>query len=216
VAVEALRQGAYAAVLMDCEMPEMDGYEAARQIRACGAGAQNANIPIIALTANALPEARTRCLQAGMNDYVSKPMEPERLAALLEKWLSRAPDAAPPVFNDQELLHRFLDDRNVAGRIVAAFLKDAPLKLRRLSERIAEGDGPGVRLQAHALKGAAAAISAPALCAIAREAEQAAKAGELQHAGELMPGLREQLERLEKAVRSCGFDCSPEPNAECR
>ena len=214
-AVKALEQAGYALVLMDCEMPEMDGYEATRRIRQRGAAARNPEIPIVALTANALPGARDKCIRAGMNDYISKPVEPARLAALLQRWIPAGANggaqplptasSAEPVFNEQDLLHRVMGDRGAASQIMAGFLREAPLQLSRLGERLEQGDGPGVRMQAHALKGAAATVSASALCAVAREAEQAASVGRLDRAGELMPGLREQLEKLKDALKNSGW-----------
>ena len=90
-ALEALREAQdrrpYTAVLMDCQMPEMDGYEASRQIRAGQGG--NRNIPIIAMTANAMKGDREKCLDAGMNDYLAKPIRAGTLADVLAKWLIR-------------------------------------------------------------------------------------------------------------------------------
>jgi PAS domain S-box-containing protein len=97
-ALRALRQFDYDAVLMDCEMPEMDGYETTRRIRAHATGTRNPQIPIIALTADAISGDREKCLQVGMNDYLAKPVEPRQLAAVLEKWLLPPPGtkADPP------------------------------------------------------------------------------------------------------------------------
>ena len=214
-AIKALQQTAYALVLMDCEMPEMDGYEASRLIREPGTGVRDSNIPIIAVTANALPESREKCVQAGMNDYISKPVEPERLAVLLRRWIPSATSrgaeslpgdsCAPAIFDAEDLLDRVMDDRSAASRIVAGFLLEAPLQLCRLRDRLKRGDGPGARLQAHALKGGAATISAGALCAVAGETEQAAKEGELKRAHELVPRLEEQLGQLEAALKQSGW-----------
>jgi CheY-like chemotaxis protein/HPt (histidine-containing phosphotransfer) domain-containing protein len=222
-AVQALQEAAYAAVLMDCEMPGMDGFQATRLIREQGTGVRDPRIPIVALTANALPEARPACLRAGMNDYLCKPIQPERLAALLGRWISPAapaPVELPPaaaavavdtVFDERDFLHRVMEDRPAAARIVAGFLSEAPFQLGRLRERLEEGDGPGARMQAHALKGAAATISAGALCAVARETEQAAIAGELLRAASLMPRLHEQLERLNATLKRSGWGQTPQP-----
>jgi len=76
---------------MDCEMPEMDGYEATRRIRDPRTGTRNPQIPIIALTADAMTGDRDKCLTAEMNDYLAKPVEPRHLAAVLEKWLVAQP-----------------------------------------------------------------------------------------------------------------------------
>lgn len=97
-AVAALTMIPYDLVLMDCMMPEMDGYEATRQIRSLSSGVLNHDIPVIAMTANAMLGDRQRCLAAGMNDYVSKPVDAKALAAAIDRWLP--PDstcAASPV-----------------------------------------------------------------------------------------------------------------------
>jgi CheY-like chemotaxis protein len=94
-ALQALSENTYDLVLMDCQMPEMDGYEATRRIRAAGAAVRNTLVPIIAMTANAMPEDRLACLAAGMNDYLPKPVNASALATVLQKWLP-AGSAEPP------------------------------------------------------------------------------------------------------------------------
>jgi PAS domain S-box-containing protein len=211
-AVEAIRQGGYHLVLMDCAMPVMDGFEATRRVRAL-----NPALPIIALTADAMSGDRERCLSQGMNDYLAKPVDLEQLAETLRKWLprSRACDEAfsePPaekpldaVFDPQPLLRRLMGDRQLAGIIVKGFLNDVPYQLNNLRKRLAESDGPGVRLQAHALKGAAATVSAASLRAAALEMERSAAAGRLDDCGRLLPRAMEEFERLSNALERTGW-----------
>ena len=85
-AVQSFSLQSYAAVLMDCQMPELDGIDATREIRAAESGRRT---PIVALTANATAEDRDRCLEAGMDDFVAKPFKPEQLVTLVEEWLAR-------------------------------------------------------------------------------------------------------------------------------
>jgi PAS domain S-box-containing protein len=95
-ALVALQCIPYDLVLMDCQMPEMDGFEATRRIRAGEAGTINSIAPIIAMTAHTMKGDRERCIEAGMNDYLAKPVQPAAVAAALDRWLPRAAAAAPP------------------------------------------------------------------------------------------------------------------------
>jgi two-component system, sensor histidine kinase len=202
-AVEAVRDGRYDLVLMDCQMPVMDGFEATRMIRT----STRPNLPIIAVTADAMSGDRTRCLSEGMNDYLTKPVELGMLADVLIKWLpaaethgaplqpvaSRAGQAAVRsevqlIFNAESLLRRLMGDRKLAEMVVNGFLEDAPTQLNHLRQRLEESDSPGARSQAHMLKGAAATVAAERLCAIASSMERAAAVGRLDHYRELLPG----------------------------
>ena len=199
-------------------MPGMDGYEATRLIRSLQSGARNPRIPIIALTADAISGDRDRCLEAGMNDYIAKPVEPRQLAKILEQWLA-APAAAggakppgagaPPettaIFDPDELLARLGGDRGLARRIVAGFLNDFPGQLRILKDKLADGDARGVQMQAHALKGASATVSAPALRALFSEMQQEAAAGQLAGAAARYSRMEEQFELLKSTLKQSGW-----------
>jgi CheY-like chemotaxis protein/HPt (histidine-containing phosphotransfer) domain-containing protein len=221
-AIQALREADYDLVLMDCEMPKMDGYEATRYIREGRAETRNLHIPIIAITADAMTGDRDKCLQAGMSDYIAKPVEPQQLAEVLEKWLSlpACGEASPPagespankeavfdqpVFNQQDFLARLMGDKALARKVIAVFLDDAPRQLRILKTTLEEGDTDGARLQAHTLKGAAATLSAEALRALCSEAQEAAVAGELTRALALLPRMDEQFDLLKTALRQWGW-----------
>jgi PAS domain S-box-containing protein len=235
-AIEALQredglQRKYDLVLMDCQMPVLDGFEATHRIRA----SIRPDIPIIALTADAMSGARDRCLSKGMNDYVSKPVELGNLAEVLAKWLPIAGDsqAAPtarregeraeaifatdavfntePIFNAETLLERLMGDRQLAGTILKGFLRDVPSQLNNLRTRLAEKDGSGARLQAHALKGSAATVSAERLCATALEIERAGAAGQLDYCCKLMSHAVEEFERFKGAVEMAGWVPDPTP-----
>ena len=164
-ALAALQSAPYNLVLMDCEMPEMDGYEATRRIRKQETLEGNARIPIVALTAHAISGDQAKCVEAGMDDYLRKPIEPRELAEALSKWLPAVPPAAGPaaqgnprrepahdVFNEQELLGRLLGDRTLAAKVIARFLQDAPAQLHHMRERLEMGDTVETRRLAHGLK----------------------------------------------------------------
>ena len=216
-AIRALQQNDYAAVLMDCAMPGMDGYEATRSIRQAKPETRNAGVPIIAVTADAMDADREQCLSFGMNDYLAKPIEPRQLAQVLHKWAStrtgnlRAPHRQPPelsksVFDRDALLARLSGDPGIAATIVAGFLSDAPRQLSALKSRLENGDADGARLQAHTLKGAAATVSAPELSAICREMQEVVAARELSRAVSLFPRLEQEFERLKAALKQAGWE----------
>jgi len=211
-AVKALQNTAFDLVLMDCEMPEMDGYEATRRVRDPQTGALNPRIPIVAVTASAMPGDRERCIRAGMDDYLSKPIEPDELAQVLAKWLGStrhagdggnpqpaAPAPAESVFDEAGLLKHLMGNRPLADRLVRAFLNDIPSQLEMLRKQLEGGDAPSARRQAHTIKGAAANLSAGRLRAAALEAEEAAKAGQLANLAALLPAVEHEFERV-KAV----------------
>ena len=217
-ALAALEESAYDLILMDCGMPEMDGYEATRRIRERESVNGKPRIPILALTAHASAGDRAKCVESGMDEYLRKPIDPRRLAEAIGKWLPAPLPATRPeppvcpvseeaasVFDEGELLGRLMGDRRVAGIIVTGFLQDAPSQLRRLGERLQAGDAEGVRRQAHRLKGAAATVSAGILRALAQRVEEQARAGKLQEAAGVWRRLDGELERLKAAVNDCGL-----------
>ncbi len=205
-AIDAVRHEQYDLVLMDSQMPEMDGFEATRRIRELVSG----HIPIVSVTADAMAGDRERCLRGGMDDYLSKPVELRRLADVLARWL---PDVAPcgkspadpPVFDEEDLLSRMVRDRNLAGQIVKGFLEDFPSQLDKLRRRLDASDGSGAALQAHAMRGAAAAVSAGGIRALALAMEQSGRAGRLHDFDELLPRAAREFERLKDTLRHTGW-----------
>jgi CheY-like chemotaxis protein len=214
-AVEAVAATGYDLVLMDCQMPVMDGFEATLHIREL----HHSDIPIVAITADAMPADRDRCLQAGMDDYIAKPVELQRLSDTLAKWLPARPAGTPAalpaertgepqtalVFNQEALLLRLLGDRRLAGATLESFLADCPSRLNDLLQRIAAADGPGTRSLAHALKGAAATVAAEALHGLAAAIEQAGAAGEVERCSALLPRAAEEFERFRSALERAGW-----------
>jgi len=211
-AVEALRHGHYPLVLMDCSMPVMDGYEATRRIRQL----PGARIPIIALTASAMAPDRERCMAEGMDDYLAKPVELPQLARTLARWTSKADSresapAPPPaaasrqVFDSESLLRRLMGDRALAGVMLQGFMEDAPRQLACLRDRLAERDSAGVRLHAHALKGAAANVGGETLRDAASALEASAIAGDLDAVTNALPNLDAKLLELKHAIERNGM-----------
>jgi two-component system, sensor histidine kinase and response regulator len=176
-AIEALRARDFDAVLMDCQMPVMDGYDATRQLRQTSSGVRNPNICVIALTAHALATDRAKCLDAGMNDYLTKPIDPAQLRLALSK---AAPQAAPftqksdtMLFDEPELLSRTGDDREFARELIELFTQTAGESLLQLKTHIArDKELDAIRKLAHSIKGSAATAAAHAVAKQAADLER--------------------------------------------
>jgi PAS domain S-box-containing protein len=181
-ALQALRESDFDAVLMDCQMPQLDGYQATRQLRSPEGRVRNPSVPVIALTAHALATDRTKCLAAGMNDYLTKPINPKHLQEALTKAL--APLGKRPVhdgpggaalFDEPALLVRTDDDRDFARELIDLFVRSARETLAQLAESVQNGaDSETIRKLAHSLKGSAATASAAAMAAACANLERVA------------------------------------------
>jgi two-component system, sensor histidine kinase and response regulator len=183
-ALQALRESEFDAVLMDCQMPQMDGYEATRQLRAPEGRVKNPLIPVIALTAHALATDRTKCLAAGMNDYLTKPINPKHLQEALTKALppldqradsGGAPGGAPgaALFDESALLARTDGDRDFARELLHLFTRSARETLAHIRATLQNGGDPeAIRKMAHSLKGSAATASAGAMAAACANLER--------------------------------------------
>ncbi len=202
-AIDSLRRLPYDLVLMDCQMPVLDGFEATRVIRNPETGLRNPQIPIIALTAHAMKGDRDLCLEAGMNDYVSKPTKARDLAAAIERCKSSetrpgAADAGAVEsdFDRAGLLERAMGDRKFALELAVAFLEESPTLLKGLATAIAAGDAPAAGHLAHALKGASANMGGETFCHIASLMEAAGQESDLPRLVELLPAAGTAFERL--------------------
>ncbi len=214
-AIKALETLPYDLVLMDVQMPEMDGLEATRRIRQPESAVRNHQVPIIAMTANAMQGDREKCLEAGMNDYTSKPVSPKDLALTLEKWLPKkagggeqtagaAPVAATEpqalVFDKAGMMARVMDDEDLARSLARMFLEHIPGQIEELKGFLKANDTPSVTRQAHSIKGAAANVGGEALCEVALQMEQAGKAGNLSAVAKLLPEMEARFARLREAI----------------
>jgi PAS domain S-box-containing protein len=175
-ALAKLAHGAYAAVFMDCQMPNLDGYEATGRIRAQERPGER--LPVIALTAHAMAGDRERCLEAGMDDYMSKPLRPEVLDEVLERWLGiAAPDGAPDqaavdALIDEARMRTFRDDYpDIVDQLLNLFLQSTPPLLDELRAAVDGGDGDELRRAAHKLKGSCQNIGATFMATLCRALE---------------------------------------------
>jgi PAS domain S-box-containing protein len=177
-ALAALRDADFDAVFMDCQMPLMDGFDATRQLRNSVGVVRNPKIPVIALTANALATDKAKCLAAGMNDYLTKPIDPTRLQQALAKALhahGRRPitvDEPEMLFDEACMLRNADDDREFARDLIGVFITSTSESLGHLVAAVRDGQDPTVwRRLAHTIKGAAASVAAVAVARAAGELE---------------------------------------------
>ena len=200
-AIESLSARDYDLVLMDIQMPVMDGLSAARTIRDSASGVRNHNVPIIAMTAHALNGDREQGLAAGFSDYLTKPINPALVKNALDRWLPPtvaqraqpsvvpAPSLAPAPAADQmttppidmaDLSRRLMGDKTIIRHIMASFAASLPAQIEALRSAITSGDAPRIARAAHSIKGAAANLSAMPLRESCAAMETAAKSGDLE------------------------------------
>ena len=210
-------------ILMDCQMPEMDGFEATRRVRRMEAQQGRDRTPIIAVTANAILGDRELCLEAGMDDYLAKPYTRAALLAVLARWrpASAAPKAAqapavtvpavqqapaePAALLDAAALQNLRAMRrpgrpDVLGRIIDLFYSDAPRLLGQLEVAAGASDAAALQLAAHTLKSSCANVGALGLSATCREIEQYARGNDVASALQHIRGIQQELDRVLAAL----------------
>ena len=216
-AVKSLESISYDLVLMDLQMPEMDGFQAVQVIRAPESKVLSHSIPIVAVTANAMKGDREKCLKAGMDDYLSKPVRPQELAEILKRWLDdRKTEPAgshsateitgasrkdTDIFNRAALLE-VIEDEELIKELIFVFIKDTPVRIDALKEAVKNNDSPLARLEAHSIKGSAANMRMSLLRDIAFDAEKIAESGSLDKLGPIIPQIEEQFE-IAKNLCNC-------------
>lgn len=202
-ALNALKKNRYDLVLMDCQMPEMDGFEATALIRDPKSGVLDPKVPIVAMTAGATEEDRKRCLAAGMDDYLSKPMRREQLAEIIRRWCSGEGSGCErskkpkeedqlAIFDRSALLERLLGDEELVGVILKEFQKEGMEQIEQLRGALDCNDSEKGRRLAHTLKGSSGNVGAMVLREWALRLEEAMKSGDMDEA-------RKRLRRVEDA-----------------
>ena len=220
-AVEKVRTGDYDAVLMDIQMPEMDGLEAAQELRREG---RFGELPIIAMTAHAMAGDREQSLQAGMNDHVTKPIDPDALFAVLLRWVrpgereavTRTPPPQPDTTtgvtasgpNAEELpgidratgLKRVVGNKVLYGKLLLDFHRDYATSVDRIRAAIGEDRLTDAERHVHTLKGVAGNIGAMDLHRAAQELDAALRRGDIETAGLLLPDVERDLSVVIKGL----------------
>ncbi|MBT6627479.1 MAG: response regulator, partial [Gemmatimonadetes bacterium] len=217
-AVEMVQTGSFDLVLMDVSMPQMDGLEATAVIRAAEEEQGSARLPIVAMTAHALTGDRERCLEAGMDDYLPKPLNRQQLYEVVAHWTGTSAPLTPaavdvaslstpqapkkkPVFDRVAALDRMADDEELLQEVIELFLEDMPKQVSLLQQHLDAGNVEEMGRTAHGVKGAAANIGAERVREAALLIEEAGKVGDLSLGVDLVAALRVDLEELAAQLR---------------
>ncbi len=215
-AVKILESKKYDLILMDVQMPVMDGFEATREIRDRNSKVLDHDARIIAMTAHALKGDKDKCIGAGMNDYVSKPVDPGELANAISRQTSGSPISFGSdtvtrlkkekgtvnldIFNVDTLLERVFDDKDLLNELIDLFFKDAPKLMSSIKTSYKAGDLKQVQNTAHTIKGMAGNFSAESLQKTAFQLEQTCKAGDFAKAGLIIDTVEMEFELLKKEI----------------
>jgi signal transduction histidine kinase/CheY-like chemotaxis protein/HPt (histidine-containing phosphotransfer) domain-containing protein len=226
-ALQALEAHPYDLVFMDVQLPDMDGLAAAAEIRRRHPGGY---VPIIAMTAHALPADRDRCLAAGMDDYMSKPIRPQALDAVLARWLrapgrrgeSGAPPLEPPgpgrgpagpaseaVLDREALMLQADHNLQVLLRILEMFRHSMGPMMDDLRRSLARGDAPAVHHAAHRLKGSLGTLAATSATAVAARLEEMGRSGALDGGTKALADLEAALSRLGEELSAFTEELAP-------
>ena len=208
-AIDALKQKKFDLVFMDCQMPKMDGYEATRKIRTSSDLTDSKDIPIIAMTAYAMKQDREKCLNTGMNDYISKPVTPEKISKIINKWLdniSFSEDEKPqgnpsenidhPLFDEEELMLLSMNDVSLALMAVEQCQISASEMFKELEQAFHEKNMNQMHILAHTIKSSFAQVGGKAANQVALKMEMAGEAGNYDEMLQLMPELRKSYHLL--------------------
>jgi len=193
-------------VLMDCHLPDLDGYETSRRIRNRGSAVRDHDIPIVATTAAAMESDRRKCFDAGMNAYLAKPLRFDALDQVIQEWTGGPPAGKPlshlptvpgkaPRFDPVALEESVMGNEALARRILRTFVDDMPRQIALLARAVSDGNATQVRMLAHSIKGAAASVSGLEMMDASSKLEQQGHDGNLKSAANAVCELSASFER---------------------
>jgi CheY-like chemotaxis protein/HPt (histidine-containing phosphotransfer) domain-containing protein len=200
-ALERVASCAFDAVLMDCQMPVMDGFTATRRIRELERSRGSKRLPIIALTANVMSEDRQDCMAAGMDAHLGKPIEPAQVIATLSRYFKAN---SPPAVDRAALRELTGGDAEFERELADTFVTSGDQCLAEIIAALKISDLDTVRKRAHALKGASANIHAAGLSQVASSLESAARENSIPVIGELVDELTTKLAAVNAELRQAG------------
>jgi CheY-like chemotaxis protein/HPt (histidine-containing phosphotransfer) domain-containing protein len=212
--VAAYQEKHYDLILMDIQMPGMDGFDATKHIREIEVrNPESPHIPIIAMTAHAMRGYRERCIEGGMDDYITKPLKRRDLLAIVEKWTAIPPDSSrtvlPPDTDDnngqapidfKKALEEFDGDREFLMEVAEGFIKNVKEQIVIIKQALSDGESTAVRKEAHSIKGGASNLCADVLAEIAFELENIGKSGSLENGNEILQRLEQAFSDLEDYI----------------
>ena len=217
-ALEAHQNGTFDAILMDCHMPECDGFEATIEIRKREKAGNGKHTPIIALTANAMEQDKEDCLNVGMDDHLAKPLSRLQLQAKLDRWLPRVLAVQPDqntrvaLAGDVDVLDRQVlmqlrelesaDDPQLLSRVLMLYRAESLKLVQKLKWAVAQKDAREIEIAAHTLKASSANIGATALASLCDDLHSAARAVDNKRAEEIFPGIETAFGFVQTAVAS--------------
>jgi HPt (histidine-containing phosphotransfer) domain-containing protein len=212
---------------MDCHMPDMDGYEASRAIRRRErSGGGGRRTPIIAMTAGASSENNGRCRDAGMDDFIAKPVDIDHLAEVLDRWIGAGPLATDPVptvaapagraavvpagpavpldapldAGRLEMLRSMIGGEQVLGQVVALYLQELPSRVDALRGAVERTEGAALEFAAHGLKGASGTLGANRLARLCEGLEEQGRSGSFEGVDALFADLALEVQRVRAAL----------------
>lgn len=224
-AIKQLEQGEFDLVFMDCQMPVMDGFDATRVIRSSGSLKTKPDVPVVAMTGNSSDSERNQCLNAGMDDFISKPLDSVKLNQILGVYLSEEnlrqgenPDGAEsrypedqlkengyqlsesPVFDHESMSDRLMNDEALVQAVLQSFVEDMAEQIEQLKVVAADNDVAQATAQAHKIKGASANVGGMAMSELAYQIELAGKSDDIAAIQNSLSELELRFAELKKAI----------------